>query len=85
MSYNLKSSIDYPYSAESLASLTNEFLPNSSKIRKMPSPKEFTQSICDGKQMLIAYDCGPNYQPVYVRGHSAHWLLAVGTLIDSLN
>ncbi|CAL2030710.1 unnamed protein product [Caenorhabditis brenneri] len=66
------------YSAGYLAALTNEFLPNSSKVREMPNAKEFFQAICDGKHILVAYDCGPNYQPVYVKGHSAHWLLACG-------
>lgn len=66
------------YSAEYLASLTNQFLPNSSRSREMPNAKEFTESIGEGKLILVAYDCGPNFQPVFAKGHSAHWLLACG-------
>lgn len=66
------------YSADYLAALTNAFLPNSSKAIEMPNAKEFTEAICEGKHILVAYDCGPNFQPVYLKGHSAHWLLAVG-------
>lgn len=66
------------YSADYLASLTNNFLSNSSRAREMPNAKEFTQAIGEGKLILVAYDCGPNFQPVFVKGHSAHWLLACG-------
>ncbi|CAI2313948.1 unnamed protein product [Caenorhabditis sp. 36 PRJEB53466] len=66
------------YSADFLADLTNQFLPNSAVVRGFPDAKTLSQSICDGKLILIAYDCGPNYQPVQVKGHSAHWLLACG-------
>uniref|UniRef100_A0A8R1I0T6 Actin maturation protease n=1 Tax=Caenorhabditis japonica TaxID=281687 RepID=A0A8R1I0T6_CAEJA len=65
------------YSAEFLASLINEFLPNSASASNFPDAKTFSQSIFDGNLLLIAYDCGPNYQPVYKNGNSAHWLLAV--------
>ncbi|CAO4361107.1 unnamed protein product [Caenorhabditis nigoni] len=66
------------YSADYLADLTNHFLPKSARAREMPNAKEFTDAIGEGKHILVAYDCGPNFQPVYVKGHSAHWLLACG-------
>ncbi|EFO90593.1 hypothetical protein CRE_08157 [Caenorhabditis remanei] len=66
------------YSVDYMSSLINEYLPNCSKAIEMPNAKEFTQSICEGKHILVAYDCGPNFQPVYSKGNSAHWLLACG-------